>query len=451
MSPEASNYIRSVAYPDYFHREQSPVWTATVMAALGHSTPGRRGTRWCELGCGQGFSATLFAAVNPNMQFHGIDINPDHIRVARERAHRAGLSNVTFECADLREVEERTGVYDFISCFGVLSWVGQDVRQSVIDFIGRNLAPGGVATLHYMSDPGGAVLRAFHSVFRALSDRQDPVGEGFKLLSSMRDAKAGFFQLYPVASEALDALMRERPAYVAHEYLNPDFLPLPFGEVCQSMNASGLEWRGSANPLENIDAFSIPGGAADAITEIPEGVLRETMKDLARNQTRRVDIFTRKRNDVASVKHIGLLDGFIWGLIPGTDLPADGVFASSIGPVEFDVRILSALVSILRRRPARFSEMLRSEPFPGRAALLNQCLQVLLTAGIAHPVFPGFDSDAARKLNSILRAAAAAGHDVPGLAAPALASGIGFDTVALNMLYSGRGLTQKALLALLPA
>ena len=43
---------------------------------------------YCELGCGQGFSANLLAAANPDIQFHATDFNP--LQVAR--AHTDGFS-----------------------------------------------------------------------------------------------------------------------------------------------------------------------------------------------------------------------------------------------------------------------------------------------------------------------------------------------------------------------
>lgn len=434
MSQPPADYIQSIAYPDHFHPEQAPVWTAAVMAALGHVTPGRRGTTWCEIGCGQGFVATLLAATNPDMQFYGFDINPAHIDVAKARAKAAGLTNIRFDCADIRDIDHVGQAYDFITCFGVMSWVNPEVRAQIIAFIGRHLSPQGVATLHYMSDPGGAMLKGFHSVFRALAAHPDPIGAGFAQLEAMRTAQAGFFQLHSAASDALESLKAERPAYIAHEYLNPQFTPLAFHEVYAAMQGQGLEWRGSATPIENIDAISLPEAARLAMTEVIQEPLRETLKDLARNQTRRIDLFTRPRGALEAKAHLDLLDSFIWGLMPNAALPSDGVLPTAIGQVTLAPEILAALMQALRQGPSTFLRLAQLPAFNGRAALLNQALQTLLWAGIAHPVFPGFTLKPAAQLNAELARRALQGEDVPALAAAVTASGRGFSAGGIAAL-----------------
>ena len=421
MPRETTGYIQSVAYPDHFHSQQAPVHTAVVMAALGQATPGRQGTSWCEIGCGQGFTAILLASVNPGMQFHGIDINPEHIRLARENARRAGLRNITFACEDISAGHAVAESYDFITCFGLLSWVSPQIRQAVYGYIARNLAADGVATLHYMSDPGGAVLRCFHALFRSLKHRADPLEEGFALLRRMRAAEAGFFRLYPAAGPALDALEAQPRAYLAHEYLNDDFWPLPFHEVAGAMEGHGLIWQGSAEPVENIDALSVPELARAALEGEKDPVLRETLKDMARNQAIRVDLFTRQRPALAPAQHFALLNGFLWGLVPGRALPADGMLRSKIGPLQLDPALAGAVIAALQRGPQRFGDLMQSAAFRERPGLLNEYLQLLFTLGLIHPVFPGFDGDPARLLN---RALSGGGTAPPALAAPAFATGL---------------------------
>ncbi|WMW59143.1 class I SAM-dependent methyltransferase (plasmid) [Agrobacterium pusense] len=51
---------------------------------------------YCELGCGQGFSANLLSAANPQIRFHAMDFNPAHIVSARSLAREANLANVKF-------------------------------------------------------------------------------------------------------------------------------------------------------------------------------------------------------------------------------------------------------------------------------------------------------------------------------------------------------------------
>lgn len=65
----------------------------------------RDGMRVVDVGCGAGDVAFLAASlVGPSGNVLAVDVNPDVIRTARERAHREGVPNVTFEVADFREL-----------------------------------------------------------------------------------------------------------------------------------------------------------------------------------------------------------------------------------------------------------------------------------------------------------------------------------------------------------
>ncbi|SFX98440.1 Methyltransferase domain-containing protein [Paracoccus pantotrophus] len=432
------DYIRGIAYPAFFHREQAPAWIAAVASALGRAAPDPARAHWCEIGCGQGYAAAVLAAANPGMRLTGIDIDPGHVETARARAAAAGLENVDFICGDIRDPDLVAGQFDYIVTHGVLSWVGDAVRSAIADFIARHLAPAGIAAVHYMSEPGGAAFRAFHEVFRSVAHRPDPVAEGLRALRAMRDAGAGFFQLYPHAGQTLDNLLADHPAYVAHEYLNAVFRPLSFREVAALFSAADLGWIGSATPIENIDAVSLPAAAAKAIAPIRETALRETMKDMARNQALRYDLFARPAAPLDGPAHLELLRRWTWRLLPGAPAPGGLVFQTRIGPVDGDARIFRPLLAQLGEGPAGFAELERIQPFTGRPGLLNQALQTLLWSGAAHPVLPVGDPAPSARLNRHLLGGRAQGQAVPALACPALGSGLAFGVADLDALAAGR-------------
>lgn len=432
------DYLGGIVYPAFFHREQSPVWIAAVATALGHAAPDPATACWCEIGCGQGYGAAVLAAANPGMRLTGIDIDPDHIKVARDRAKAAGLENVDFICGDIRDPALNIGEYDYIVTHGVLSWVGETVRTAIGDFVAAHLSQNGIAAIHYMSEPGGAAFRAFHEVFKSVAHRPDPVAEGLQALTAMRDAGAGFFQLYPHAGQTLDNLLRDDPAYVAHEYLNPVFRPLSFREVAEAFSDRDLGWIGSATPIENIDAVSLPAAAAKVIAPIRETALRETMKDMARNQPLRYDLFARPAALLNNHEHLQRLRQWNWRLLPAAPPPGALVFQTRIGPVDGDARIFHPLLTRLGQSPASFAELERIEPFSGRPGLLNQALQSLLWSGAAHPVLPVADPTPSARLNRHLLALHAHGRATPALACPALGSGLAFGRDDLDALAAGR-------------
>lgn len=435
----AADYLTDYDYPAVFHPEQAPLWLSAVLAGLGRKPPRVNGARWCEIGCGEGFAVTVLAAANPGMDFTGIDLNPAHIAKANERSAAAGLKNVRFHLADIAAPDAPGGSFDYIVTHGLFSWVGDAVREGVATWAARHLAPGGVAAIQYMSEPGGSAFRAFHGVFRSVRHHADPVAEGLRRLTAMRDAKAGFFQLHPHASRTLDNLLRETPGYVAHEYLNPDFRPLSFAEVADTFSDAGFSWAGSATPIENIDAASLPSGAAKHIAPVLDTVERETLKDMARNQALRYDLFCKPEPLPDADGHLGLLRPIIWRSLPGAPKPGRVTFETPIGPVEGEAGIFGPLLERLGSGPARFSEIEQVPPFSGRPGLLNQALQMALWARMVHPV-PGKAADcaAAGRLNAVLLNEARAGVQVPALAAPGIGSGLLMTPARLDRLTGGK-------------
>jgi 2-polyprenyl-3-methyl-5-hydroxy-6-metoxy-1,4-benzoquinol methylase len=60
--------------------------------------------RVLELGCGFGMFGCYFAALYPEIEYRGIDLNPNRIKAARDAAARLGLTNMRFDCVDVREL-----------------------------------------------------------------------------------------------------------------------------------------------------------------------------------------------------------------------------------------------------------------------------------------------------------------------------------------------------------
>lgn len=59
----------------------------------------RVGGKVADIGFGHGASTIIMASHYPNSQFYGFDYHEDSIKIARERAIQAGLSNIHFEVA----------------------------------------------------------------------------------------------------------------------------------------------------------------------------------------------------------------------------------------------------------------------------------------------------------------------------------------------------------------
>lgn len=423
-------YITDIAYSSRFHRELSPAWLAATLTAIGLAAPAVKGSRWCEIGCGDGFTACLLAAANPQTHFTGIDINPDHIDAARRLALQAGLRNVEFRLSDISADRRTIGSFEFIVAHGIYSWVSPETRNAIMHFTARSLAPGGVFYLHYMTQPGAAPFAIFQSIFRQMVASEDGniergIEAGLDLIAKLKAAGAGFFIAHPAAASTLEHLGRQELGYIAHEYLNDNFSPLHVADVMETAVSVGLHLVGSATSIENIDALSVPGSVARVLQGVSDSAMRETVKDVARNQSLRRDLYMRDPKPLAAASYKAALEQMLFGIVPGASVSGDLKIETRIGPVELPAAYVAPLLSKLSRGPASFEHLQRAGADPVPTGLLNQILHVLMGAGIVYPV-PAMtvDRGPAERLNAILLERMNAGIRVPALAIAEMGSGL---------------------------
>ena len=103
------------------------------------------GTRVMDLGTGGGLPGIPLAVYYPEVTFHLVDRIGKKLKVAQDIAARIGLTNVTFQHGDVREVK---GKFDFVVSRAVMS-LGDLVplARRFVDSVDRNAVPNGLLCL----------------------------------------------------------------------------------------------------------------------------------------------------------------------------------------------------------------------------------------------------------------------------------------------------------------
>jgi hypothetical protein len=100
MVLQAEGYVSDVPYVRVFIPHLVLACPDHVAIVCGVAPPMRKERfAWCGLGCGQGVTAAMLAAMHPVGQFHGIDAMSGRIDHARQLADEADVPNVNFHAS----------------------------------------------------------------------------------------------------------------------------------------------------------------------------------------------------------------------------------------------------------------------------------------------------------------------------------------------------------------
>lgn len=136
------------AYPAMSHPSADPAVNAESARAAGVDAVDPAGARILEIGCASGHHILSLASRWPGAECTGVDLSGKAVSRARNLARRAGLSNVKFCECTLLEFEPE-GEFDYIIAHGFFSWVPDEVKIHLLDFIGKRLSKNGIAVVSF--------------------------------------------------------------------------------------------------------------------------------------------------------------------------------------------------------------------------------------------------------------------------------------------------------------
>ena len=247
---------QSRIYPPMSHPSSDPAMSAVVARMAGLDTSPPRSARILEIGCSSGHNLIPLAMRWPQASFTGIDLAESAITEARERAAASGVSNIGFLAVDLMDFEPRNGPFDFIIAHGFFSWVPDAVKSALLDFLNRNLAPSGIATVSFNVECGWKARQPVIAKVRAI--QQAGAGDEMSALALLRSVTE------PDDPEIaiIDDMMAKGPAILAFDDFAPLNDPWSLENFVRAADHAGLRWLGESDPAENIPAALWEGDLA---------------------------------------------------------------------------------------------------------------------------------------------------------------------------------------------
>jgi SAM-dependent methyltransferase len=305
MSDWTGGYVADIDYTYGYYQELNPLRVALAFVNAGLEMPAM-GTA-CELGFGQGVSANVHAAAS-TMQWHGTDFNPAQAAFAQELAAASG-SGAQFVDQAFADYCNRADLpdFDFIALHGIWSWVSDENRDVIVDFIRRKLKVGGVLYISYNTQPGWASMVPLRGLLTQYADVMTAPGAGIsnriggalEFADKLMATDPAFAKANPNVAPRLKMLAGQNRHYVAHEYFNRDWQPMSFADMAELLGQAKVSFACSAHYLDHIDSLNLSAPQSQLLNEQTDPVFRQSVRDFMINQQFRRDYWVkgaRKQN-----------------------------------------------------------------------------------------------------------------------------------------------------------
>lgn len=429
MSDWTAGYVADVGYTFGYYTELNParIGLAFLNAGL---VPPKIGAA-CELGFGQGLSTNIHAAASVTT-WHGTDFNPSQAGFAQELASDCANGALLFDQAfDAFCAREDLPQFDFIALHGIWSWISDDNRAVIVDFLRRKLKVGGVLYISYNTLPGWAGFAPMRHLMTEHAACFGTNGQGIvsqingaiEFGSQIFDLEAKYTKAVVGAKERFEKLKEQDRHYLAHEYFNQDWLPMYFADMAKWLEPAKLEFACSANYLDAVEHVNLTQEQQDHLASIPDPVFRQTVRDFFVNQQFRRDYWVRGARTHSGLDRAEALRGCrVILTVAVEDVPSK--VTGALLEATLQQAIYQPILKVLRdNKPHSLGQIETAVASEGvNFAQLIQAIIILIGAG---SVAPASDAEASSKrkkqvqhLNTKLMIKARSSNDLRYLTSP---------------------------------
>lgn len=451
MSNWSAGYVADVGYTFGYYTELNPLRVKLAFLNKGLVFPAF-GTA-CELGFGQGMSANLHAAASIT-EWHGTDFNPGQAAFAQELANNAGsgakLYDETFsDFACRQDLPD----FDYIGLHGIWSWVSDENRAIIVEFIRRKLKVGGVLYISYNTLPGWG---AFAPMRHLMTEHAEVIGsEGRGIVSRIDDAlefadkllatNPLFSLANPQVGDRIKKIKDQNRHYLAHEYFNRDWYPMHFATMADWLEPAKVNYACSAHYIDHTEGVNLTADQQIFLKEIPDVMFRESVRDFMVNQQFRRDYWVKGPRQLSLLQQTEMLRAqkvILLNYRDDIELKVNG----SLGEANMSEKIYPPILDLLADHKVRTLGEIEQAVSDHKINFRQLVEAILILSGAGHVASVQDDTIIAKvkkhtqKLNMHLCDKARGSSDISFLASPVTGGGIGvgrFQQIFLLALSQG--------------
>lgn len=285
MTAWTAGYVADVVYTYGYYQELNPLRLKLAFLNRGLVFP-EVGTA-CELGFGQGLSTNIHAAAAVTTWF-GTDFNPSQTSFAQELAQTSGAGAQLYD-ESFEEFSSRTDLpdFDFIGLHGIWSWISDENRHVIVEFIRKKLKVGGVLYVSYNTMPGWSGFAPMRHLMTQHADLLGSEGRGIisridgamEFSERLLSTKPRFSISNPRVAERLGKMKEHDRHYLAHEYFNKDWHPMYFSQLAEWLGAAKVQYACSAMYSDHVEKINLTPEQQAFLSEIPNVLFQQTTRD----------------------------------------------------------------------------------------------------------------------------------------------------------------------------
>ncbi|RFP35489.1 class I SAM-dependent methyltransferase [Duganella sp. BJB476] len=309
MTDWTSGYVADIGYTYGYYDLVNPLRAKLALLKAGLVLP--EIATACELGFGQGLSVNIHGAASTT-KWYGTDFNPSQAGYAQELAANIADGPQLFD-QSFAEFCSRTDLpdFDFIAVHGIWSWISDENRAIIVDFVQRKLKVGGVLYISYNTQPGFAAMIPVRDLMTQHAAIMAPPGAGvlakvdgaLAFTNKLMATNPAFGLANPQIAERLKKLESQDRHYLAHEYFNRDWLPMSFADMAGLLSPAKLDFACSAAYTELLPGLNLTPEQQALLGEIPDAVFRQSIVDFMTNQQFRRDYWVKGKRGLQAIEY----------------------------------------------------------------------------------------------------------------------------------------------------
>ena len=366
MSDWTSGYVADIGYTYGYYNELNPNRATLAVLNAGYVPPSS-GVH-CELGFGQGLSVNIHAAASGS-SWYANDFNPSQAAFAQSLVSASGAdAHLTDEA--FVDFCSRSDLPDFdsIGLHGIWSWISDENRSVIVDFIRRKLKVGGVLYISYNTQPGWAAFAPMRHLMTEHASVMGSTGKGvvgkidsaLEFAQKLLDTNPMFARANPSVVDRLKKVASQDRNYLAHEYFNKDWHPMHFATMSQWLSPAKIDFACSAHYLDHIAAVNLSAQQQALLKEIPDATFKESVRDFMVNQQFRRDYWMKGVRKLSAVEQAELIKQHKLVLIsPREDISLK--IAGSLGEANMSEGIYAPILDLMSDHKTRSIQEIASK------------------------------------------------------------------------------------------